>query len=38
MPIRVNYNTIGFVKFEDFKKLYNELMTFRRNNAFLPDY
>ena len=26
MPIRVNYNTIGFVKFEDFKKLYNELM------------
>ena len=33
MPIKVNYNTIGFVKFSDFKMLYNQLMDYRKKNS-----
>ena len=29
MPIKVNYTTIGFVLWKDFKKLYEDLLEFR---------
>lgn len=33
MPIKVNYNTIGFVKYSNMKSLYDDLMEFRLKNS-----
>lgn len=29
MPVKVNYNTIGFVKYKDMFSLYDDLMKYR---------
>lgn len=33
MPIKLNYKIIGFVRYSDYKKLYNQLMDYRQKNA-----
>jgi len=34
MPVKINYMTKGFVECDNFKKLYDDLITWRRENAF----
>lgn len=37
MPIKVNYNTIGFVMYKNFMELYDDLMQYRVKNALYSE-
>lgn len=37
MPIKINYRIIGFVHWDNFKKLYNDLLNYRIKNSLFKE-
>lgn len=37
MPIKVNYKTIGFVLYKNFKMLYDDILDWRTKNSLFKD-